>query len=143
MRFARRADASIRQRVLSRGRRASERSAMPGIGRVGVRQDFYPLHEGVPSTSRGTCVADQEVIDNVLLDYEEEDESEEVFSGHLRAVQSGTSRVVECEADKKAIQSDRWVGRDLQVSFAGNLPRGRYVAAYQLLGGIMMLKYFI
>ncbi|KAJ1153441.1 hypothetical protein NDU88_006200 [Pleurodeles waltl] len=75
-------------------------------------QDFYPLHEGVLSTSRGTVAAHQEVINDVLLDYEEEDELEDVFSGQQKAVQSGASRTVAREADKKAVQSDRWVGRD-------------------------------
>ncbi|KAJ1190024.1 hypothetical protein NDU88_006764 [Pleurodeles waltl] len=91
----------------------------PGLG----FQDFYPLHEAVPSTSQGAGVADQEVINDVLLDYEEEEEWEDVFSGQLRAVQRGTSRIVAREADKKAVQSDHRVGRDRQVSFAGNLPR--------------------
>ncbi|KAJ1215344.1 hypothetical protein NDU88_002953 [Pleurodeles waltl] len=54
--------------------------------RAWASKDFYPLQEGVPYTSRSAGVADQEVIDDVLLDYEEEDESEEVFSGQLRAV---------------------------------------------------------
>ncbi|KAJ1098598.1 hypothetical protein NDU88_003706 [Pleurodeles waltl] len=87
-------------------------------------QDFYPLHEGVLCTSHGAGVAEQGVIEDKLLDYEEEEEGEKLHSGQRRAVQKGTTPVVAREVDKKAVQSDRQVGRVRQVFFAGNFLRG-------------------
>ncbi|KAJ1116289.1 hypothetical protein NDU88_004505 [Pleurodeles waltl] len=57
-----------------------EERAQSGAGEVkgpclGV-QDFYPLRKGVPSTSRSAVSMEQEVIDDMLLDYEEEEELE-------------------------------------------------------------------
>ncbi|KAJ1178336.1 hypothetical protein NDU88_003582 [Pleurodeles waltl] len=95
-----------------------EESRGPGLG----VQDFYPTREGVPSTSRGTVAMHQEAIEDVLLDYEEE--LEEVLAGQRKAVQSGVSRIVAGRTVKKAVQSDRRVGGEQQVSVAGNLPRG-------------------
>ncbi|KAJ1207833.1 hypothetical protein NDU88_003223 [Pleurodeles waltl] len=120
---------SVRQVVMERQvwhrtsarREGATRSGLPDYGEG---NGSGPLHEGVLSTSRGAGVAKQEVIDDVLPDYEEEEEAEEIFSGQRRAVQRGTTRVVACEADKKADQSNHWVGRDRQVSFTGKLPRG-------------------
>ncbi|KAJ1180007.1 hypothetical protein NDU88_005235 [Pleurodeles waltl] len=83
----------------------------PGLG----IQKFYPLPERVPSTIQDAVVAEQEAIEDELLDYEEEEEAEEIHSGHQRAVQKGTTQVVAREANKKVVQSDRRVGRDRQV----------------------------
>ncbi|KAJ1218858.1 hypothetical protein NDU88_006430 [Pleurodeles waltl] len=110
MKFVRHAGASFQQRVASRGHRQEER-AKPGAVRLtsgeasgpglGI-QEIYPLVEGVPSTSRGTVVVEQEVIEDELLDYEEEEEAEEIHKGHRRAVQKGSRLVVSREANKKA-----------------------------------------
>ncbi|KAJ1173244.1 hypothetical protein NDU88_005082 [Pleurodeles waltl] len=92
----------------------------PGLG----IQDFYQMHECVPSTSRGAVATDQEAIEDVLLDYEEEDELEEVLSGQRKAVQSGVLRIAARGMVQKAVQNDHRVGGERQVSVAGNLPRG-------------------
>ncbi|KAJ1136815.1 hypothetical protein NDU88_003229 [Pleurodeles waltl] len=56
--------------------RAQSRVVQLTTGWQRVRQDFYPLHKGVPSTSGSAGETVQEVIDDMLLDYEEEDESD-------------------------------------------------------------------
>ncbi|KAJ1170339.1 hypothetical protein NDU88_002217 [Pleurodeles waltl] len=61
-----------------------------------------------------------------------QDEAEEIHWGQRRAVQKGTARVVAREADKKAVQSDRRVGTDRQMSVVGNLPRERLRAPRRL-----------
>ncbi|KAJ1106708.1 hypothetical protein NDU88_004108 [Pleurodeles waltl] len=101
-------------------RLTSGEASGPGLG----VQEIYPLVEGVPSTSRGAVVVEQEVIEDELLDYEEEEEAEEIHKEHRRVVQEGSTLVVAHEANKKVVKSDRWVGGDQQVFFAGNLPRG-------------------
>ncbi|KAJ1205228.1 hypothetical protein NDU88_000663 [Pleurodeles waltl] len=79
--------------------------------------------EGEPSTSRGAGFAELEHIEEELLDYEDEEEVEEVERGHQRAVQKGTLEVSHV-ATKKAVQRDSPLGGYHQAFVTGNLPRG-------------------
>ncbi|KAJ1204726.1 hypothetical protein NDU88_000164 [Pleurodeles waltl] len=102
-------------------RLTSGEASGPGFG----IQEVYPVVEGEPSTSRGAGFVELgEDIEEKFLDYENKEEAERVDKGHRRAVQKGGTLDVLHEATKKAVQSDRRVGGDGHVFFAGNLPRG-------------------
>ncbi|KAJ1187447.1 hypothetical protein NDU88_004223 [Pleurodeles waltl] len=111
----------------SAGREDETRSGSPDIGEAygpgfGV-QEVCPVVEGEPSTSRGAGFVELEDIEEEFLDYEDEEEAEEVDRGHRRAVQKGGTLDVLHKVNKKAVQSDHRVGGDRQVFFTGNLPR--------------------
>ncbi|KAJ1088935.1 hypothetical protein NDU88_002089 [Pleurodeles waltl] len=91
----------------------------PGVG----VQDICPGTEVVLSPSRGAGFA-MEQIEEELLDYDEEEEVQEVERGHQRAVQTDGTLEIPQLVNKKAVQIDRPVGRHHQELVAGNLPRG-------------------
>ncbi|KAJ1106476.1 hypothetical protein NDU88_003877 [Pleurodeles waltl] len=76
-------------------RLTSGEASGPGSG----IQEIYPMIKGEPSTSLGAVLVEQEVIKE-LLDYEEEEEVEEMDKGHQRAVQKGGTLVVSHEWNK-------------------------------------------
>ncbi|KAJ1174471.1 hypothetical protein NDU88_006292 [Pleurodeles waltl] len=82
----------------------------------------YPVTEGELSTSRGAGSA-LEHIEEELLDYEDEEEVEEVERGHQRALQKDGTLEISHMVTKKAVQSDRPLGGHHQVFVTGNLPR--------------------
>ncbi|KAJ1154919.1 hypothetical protein NDU88_007662 [Pleurodeles waltl] len=92
----------------------------PGFGILEV----YPVVEGEPSTTWGAGFVELgEDIEEELLDYEDEEEAEEVERGHRRSVQKGCTLDVLHETTNNAVRSVRRVGGDHQMFDAGNLPR--------------------
>ncbi|KAJ1143477.1 hypothetical protein NDU88_009785 [Pleurodeles waltl] len=64
-----------------------------------------------------------EQFEKELLDYEEEKKVQAVGRGHQRAVLTGGTLEIPRVVNKKAVQSDRLVGRRHQKLVAGNFPR--------------------
>ncbi|KAJ1092756.1 hypothetical protein NDU88_005866 [Pleurodeles waltl] len=96
--------------------------------------DICPGTRVLHSTSRGAGLT-MERLEEELLDYEEEEEVQEVERGHQRAVQTGGTLKIPQVVNKKAVQSDRLVGRRHQELVAGNLPRGEEYGTEPIMGG--------